>query len=177
MDCSQTYEEYCSVQTPLWKPSARDSASRLPRRSWRSSIWNQCLLDALSCLVRYCNPLSFPVGFSCMPISYCYTNVPMIDCSQTYEEHCSAQTHLWNEWADRTVRQTCVWFDWVVLGCFYFLSRFRCCGYITARRAALLFLFLSEKGSVLTEGSRSSSLSLSELLSWIGSSAFFEASV
>ena len=95
MDCSQTYEEYCSVQTPLWKPSARDSASRLPHRSWRSSIWNQCLLDALSCLVRYCNPLSFPVGFSCMPISYCYTNVPMIDCSQTYEEHCSAQNHVW----------------------------------------------------------------------------------
>ena len=43
--------------------------------------------------------------------------------------------------------------------------------------AALFFLFLSEITSVWTIGSRSSSSSLSKLLSWIGSSAFFEASV
>jgi len=36
------------------------------------SIGSQSLLDALFCLVRYWNLLSFPFGFSCMCLKTCY---------------------------------------------------------------------------------------------------------
>ena len=61
-------------------------------------------------------------------------------------------------------------FEWV-LAVFTF---FRILGVVDTSLSllsTLLFLFLSEKVSVWTGGSRYSSLSLSELLSWIGSSA------
>ena len=77
MDCSHTCKEHCSVQTLLWILLARDSASRMPHRSWRSSIWNQCLLDALSCLVGDWALFPFPFGFSCMRVSSCYTIFPI----------------------------------------------------------------------------------------------------
>ena len=41
--------------------------------------------------------------------------------------------------------KACVWLGLIVLACFYFLSRFRCCGYIDASLlAALLFLFFQQ---------------------------------